>query len=169
MTTLQRRFKTETLIKQKELLRTNASRRCSIPAYFFQRREKRVGLWDHHAACLWHPLNFWTKRSIFTKFGMYVMPLYVIKIYVRKVSDFGLSNVFVRLCQPGLRPGQSMWDLWWTRWHCNRLFSEFFGFPLSISFHRGSPYSNITVALHTQISSVGRTIGPLLAEVRAIV
>jgi hypothetical protein len=28
---------------------------------------------------------------------------------------------------------------------------------------------HFTVALHTQISSVGRTIGPLVAEVRAIV
>jgi hypothetical protein len=33
---------------------------------------------------------------------------------------------------PGSRPGQSMWDLWWKKWHWDRLFSEFFGFPLSI-------------------------------------
>jgi hypothetical protein len=25
-----------------------------------------------------------------------------------------------------------MWDLWWRNWHWNRLFSEFFGFPVSI-------------------------------------
>ena len=31
--------------------------------------------------------------------------------------------------------GQSMWDLWWTKWHRDRFFSEYFGFPLSISFH----------------------------------
>jgi hypothetical protein len=29
-----------------------------------------------------------------------------------------------------------MWDLWWTKWHWDRFFSEYFGFPLSISFHR---------------------------------
>jgi hypothetical protein len=34
--------------------------------------------------------------------------------------------------------GQSMWDLWWTKWHWDRLFSEYFGFPLSVSFHRCS-------------------------------
>jgi hypothetical protein len=28
-----------------------------------------------------------------------------------------------------------MWDLWWTKWHWDRFFYEFFGFPLSISFH----------------------------------
>jgi hypothetical protein len=30
------------------------------------------------------------------------------------------------------RPGQSMWDLLWTKWHWDRFFSEFFGFTLSI-------------------------------------
>jgi hypothetical protein len=34
--------------------------------------------------------------------------------------------------------GQSMWDLWWTKWHWDRFFPEYFGFSLSISFHRGS-------------------------------
>jgi hypothetical protein len=31
-----------------------------------------------------------------------------------------------------------MWDLWWTKWHWDRFFSEYFGFPLSVSFHRCS-------------------------------
>jgi hypothetical protein len=31
-----------------------------------------------------------------------------------------------------------MWDLWWTKWHWDRFFPDFFGFPLSISFHRCS-------------------------------
>jgi hypothetical protein len=31
-----------------------------------------------------------------------------------------------------------MWDLWWTKWHWDRFFLEFFGFPLSVSFHRCS-------------------------------
>jgi hypothetical protein len=29
-------------------------------------------------------------------------------------------------------------DLWWTKCHWDRFFSEFFGLPLSISFHRRS-------------------------------
>jgi hypothetical protein len=29
-----------------------------------------------------------------------------------------------------------MWDLWWTKWNWDRVFSEYFGFPQSISFHR---------------------------------
>jgi hypothetical protein len=36
-------------------------------------------------------------------------------------------------------PGQSMWDMWWTKWLWDRYFSEFFGFPLSASFHCRSP------------------------------
>jgi hypothetical protein len=31
-----------------------------------------------------------------------------------------------------------MWDLWWTKWHWDRFFPEYFGLPLSISFHRCS-------------------------------
>jgi hypothetical protein len=31
-------------------------------------------------------------------------------------------------------PGQSMWDLWWTKWHWDKFFPEYFGFPLPISF-----------------------------------
>jgi hypothetical protein len=38
----------------------------------------------------------------------------------------------------GLIPGQSMWALWWAKWQWGRLFSEFFGFPLSVSLHQCS-------------------------------
>jgi hypothetical protein len=31
-----------------------------------------------------------------------------------------------------------MWDLWWTKWHCDRFFPKYFSFPLSVSFHRCS-------------------------------
>jgi hypothetical protein len=34
--------------------------------------------------------------------------------------------------------GQSMWDLWWTKCHWDRFLPEYFGFPLSVSFHRCS-------------------------------
>jgi hypothetical protein len=33
-------------------------------------------------------------------------------------------------------PGQSMWGLWWKKWHWDRFFPEYFGFLFSISFHR---------------------------------
>jgi hypothetical protein len=38
----------------------------------------------------------------------------------------------------GLCLGQSMWDLWLTKWHWDRFFSKFFIFPLSVSFHHDS-------------------------------
>jgi hypothetical protein len=31
-----------------------------------------------------------------------------------------------------------MWDFWFTKWNWDRLLSTFFGFLLSVSFHRGS-------------------------------
>jgi hypothetical protein len=45
------------------------------------------------------------------------------------------------------------WDLWWTEWHWDRFFSEFFGFPLSI-YHS-------TVALHTYIWTGGKNNRPI--------
>jgi hypothetical protein len=36
-----------------------------------------------------------------------------------------------------------MFDLWWTKWQLDRIFSEFFGFLLSVSFHRGSAISYV--------------------------
>jgi len=30
---------------------------------------------------------------------------------------------------------QGMLGLWWTKWHCDRFFSQYFGFHLSVSFH----------------------------------
>jgi hypothetical protein len=55
------------------------------------------------------------------------------------------------------RPGQSMWGLWWTKWHWDTFFSEFFGFTLSGSFYRCS--------IFTHVSSEGWTKGPLEAAV----
>jgi hypothetical protein len=53
--------------------------------------------------------------------------------------------------------GQSMWDLWWTKWHWDKLLSELFSFPLSVSFHRCSIFTHV---------SCGRwTVGPLAAAV----
>jgi hypothetical protein len=39
---------------------------------------------------------------------------------------------------PGSIPSQSMWDLWWTKWHWDRFFSQYSRSPLSVSFHQGS-------------------------------
>jgi hypothetical protein len=52
-----------------------------------------------------------------------------------------------------------MWDLWWTKWHWDRFFTEFFSFSLSVSlFHQDS--------IFILPSSGGRTIGPLVAAVQ---
>jgi hypothetical protein len=56
----------------------------------------------------------------------------------------------------GSHLGWSLWDLWWAGWHCGRFISEFFWFPLSLSFNHSSPYSYITG---------GWTVDPLEAAV----
>lgn len=34
--------------------------------------------------------------------------------------------------------GQSVSDMWWTKWHWDEAFYKYFGFPLSVSFHQCS-------------------------------
>jgi hypothetical protein len=34
-----------------------------------------------------------------------------------------------------------MWDLWWAKWHWDRFFSEYFGFPLSVILYGGEARS----------------------------
>jgi hypothetical protein len=49
----------------------------------------------------------------------------------------------------GSIPSQSMRDLWWTKWHPKRFFSEYFSFILSEIFRKCS-----TVILHFLVSSL---------------
>jgi len=44
-------------------------------------------------------------------------------------------------------PGHSMWHSWWTKWHCGRVFSRYFGFLLSVSFHQFSIFFHVATAL----------------------
>jgi hypothetical protein len=44
----------------------------------------------------------------------------------------------------GSRSSQSMCNLWRTKWHWDRFYSELFGLPLSVPFRHNSPYSYIT-------------------------
>jgi len=52
--------------------------------------------------------------------------------------------------RPGFAPGSVDMGVWWMKWHWNRFFSEFFGFPLSVSFHRGCPYSYIIWGMNSR-------------------
>ena len=40
--------------------------------------------------------------------------------------------------EQGSIPGQSMWDLWRIKWWQEGVFSRYFSFPLSVSFHHCS-------------------------------
>jgi hypothetical protein len=48
------------------------------------------------------------------------------------------------LTGPGLIPGHSVWDLWWTKLHRERFFTEYFGFPCHLC----------NIALHLYIDSI---------------
>jgi hypothetical protein len=45
--------------------------------------------------------------------------------------------------QPGITPRPIQWDLWWTKWHWGRFFSEFFGFPRQYNSTIGSIFPKI--------------------------
>jgi hypothetical protein len=65
-----------------------------------------------------------------------------------------------------------MWDLWWTKWHWDRFFSEYFGFPLSISLQwcsikmekaeksSSSSSQGCTISLQGCGASVASAMGP---------
>lgn len=54
--------------------------------------------------------------------------------------------------------GVSVWDLWWTECHRNRLRYECLGFPLSLSFY-GAPDSLIH---HRRLDMISATDGTLI-------
>ena len=70
---------------------------------------------------------------------------------VRFIFSYGLFNdagTVPRLRQSpashpggsGSKSGQSVWDLWWTHWHWDRFFSDYFGFTLSGLWVRATPF-----------------------------
>jgi hypothetical protein len=59
-----------------------------------------------------------------------------------------------------------MWDLWWTKWHWDRFFPEYFGFPLSISFLRCSITRKGTMSSGSNITGL-RNVGNYSPNVMA--
>ena len=68
---------------------------------------------------------------------------------------------------PASIPAQSTWDLWWTKWHWDRFPSQYFCFPLSLSFHRCSTiifiYTLFTT--RTNVRSLGTLQANALSEI----
>jgi hypothetical protein len=72
-------------------------------------------------------------------------------------QGYAMAEVACHCRGPGSCPSQSLWDLWWTKWHRDRFFSDFlFRFPIRI----------IPLGLYTHISSGWWTIGPLVSTVK---
>jgi hypothetical protein len=46
---------------------------------------------------------------------------------------------------PGSIPGQSVLDLWWTKWPWERFYFKYFCFPLSVSLHHCSMLSHLFI------------------------
>jgi hypothetical protein len=72
-----------------------------------------------------------------------------------------------------LFPVDSVWNLWWKNWHWDRYFSEYFGFPLLVSFHRRSTTRknekliiSITGVHNDCCASVASAAGPFTSEKR---
>jgi hypothetical protein len=72
-------------------------------------------------------------------------------------------------------PGQSVLDLWWTKWHWDTIFPEYLGFPLPVSFHRCSITRKtdkliivVTTVLHSKPQGCGASVaspaGPFVTK-----
>jgi hypothetical protein len=64
-----------------------------------------------------------------------------------------VSPLSITAGDSGSIPGYSMCDLWWTKWHRDRVFSEYIGFPVSISFHK----CLILIFIYTLLLPEGQT------------
>jgi hypothetical protein len=51
--------------------------------------------------------------------------------YCEVQTNLSISGSHSHHGGPHLTPSLSIWDLWWTRWHKDRVFSEYFEFPQS--------------------------------------
>ena len=60
--------------------------------------------------------------------------------------------------------GQSIWDLWWAKWHWDRFFSEYFGFPLSLLFHRCSITKKKLIIFITELDNKPQGYGASVAS-----
>jgi hypothetical protein len=87
-------------------------------------------------------LDFWVVHRAVLLVDI-IMTMKAVCSFKTLVSTYKLRSLVAGLSprRPGFAPGQSIWDLWWKKWHWDRFFSEFFGFTLSISFHRRCPNS----------------------------
>jgi hypothetical protein len=74
----------------------------------------------------------------------YALCIQAQRLYLLKISSencrgfFFVSLIVSHHGASGSGLGQSMWDLWWTKWHWDTGVSEFLGLPPSLSFHPGS-------------------------------
>jgi hypothetical protein len=94
------------------------------------------------------------------------------KVIMYNFGDVGFSTMKLFLREgrchashrggPGSPQGQSMWDLLGIKSHWDRVFSKFFGFSLSVSFHCGSPYSHIIWGMNNRllVAAVQRCLIP---------
>jgi hypothetical protein len=62
---------------------------------------------------------------------------------------------------PGSDPGQKMWDFWRTKWHWDRYFSKYFGFPFK--YHSTNTPHSSTYHQHYVISAINSIIQYLLS------
>jgi hypothetical protein len=48
----------------------------------------------------------------------------------------------------GSIPGQSMWDLWWTKWYWDMFLSEYIGFPPIAQANSVTYYTILVLEVH---------------------
>jgi len=58
---------------------------------------------------------------------------------VRHLSEGHAMAQAFHYAKPRSFKGLLNWYLWRTKWRCEGFFSQYFGFPLSVSFHQQSP------------------------------
>ena len=70
------------------------------------------------------------RRSAFCEVGTEVLYIILVK---QRLQVFKAQPWLPAVCHHGglgLNPGETVWDLWWTKWQWDTIWSEYCGFPL---------------------------------------
>jgi len=93
------------------------------------------------------------KQCVFYEVGVGFMSV----VYANLMLRLGSQSPAFRLGGRGSIPGQSTWDLWWTKWHWYRFFPEYFGFSL-VFIIPSVPHAHLR--LHVALTRTkGRNLG----------
>ena len=110
-----------------------------LPAYLYQKDELAIpGNFQNSQYICFPHVNYTCGVSHCTSHFFFISWFQSAVPWLRR----SVSHRSVTTEVSGSIPWQSLWDLWWTKWHWHRFFFEYIGFPRH-SYSTNVPYSSL--------------------------